>query len=180
LAKVFTGAGTICAPWSTVAGEPFVPTVPQGVDSLDLVTKGIVGSWIGSAAAPTYWVLDSWQIAITFAADGYYEVRGYNGTATNGYTEVKPPPFYYGDQTDCPSFDRWRLNSIGDAGVSGQIDTPFYYVSCHCYLPAWQGELSSVALNSAGNRLHFSFATSDGYGPIEYDLWRVCPTISMR
>jgi len=40
-------------------------------------------------------------------------------------------------------------------------------------LPGWQGELSRIERDASGDGLRFEFATSDGYGPVRFDLRRV-------
>ena len=56
--------------------------------------------------------------------------------------------------------------------VVGEIDIAFGSGSSFS-LPAWQGELSRMELDASGNGLRFQFRTSDGYGPVKYDLRRL-------
>jgi hypothetical protein len=164
--QVFPAGGGACQPWTSVNAEPFVAA---GVDPATMA-KAMGGTWVGKAHSP--WSSD-WILTITFAPTGQYSgtysATGYS--LTNGEPAVA---FYYGSDLDC-DLKTWLLSSAPDnAGVSGQINVTFEYPPSACYLPAWQGELTSIDLNASWNRLQFSFSTSDGYGPITYDLWRVC------
>jgi len=81
-------------------------------------------------------------------------------------------PFYYGAPGgDCLPLDEWSMLT----GVSARIDVPFDYGTAGCGLPTWQGKLDAVLFDADGNRAQFQFSTSDGYGPVLYDMWRVCP-----
>ena len=74
---------------------------------------------------------------------------------------------YYGtDSSDpsCLALKQWSPTTLA---------VPFWY-GTYCDLPAWQGELSGAALDITGDRLDFAFSRSDGYGPIDYDLYRMC------
>jgi hypothetical protein len=164
-----------CSAFSLVPPEPFVaakPDVNASVAQILGTTKAsMTGSWIGSVASP--WP-PNWYVTLTFEPDGHYLAMGYNPSL--------PPPnplaFYYGTNNDtdptCVQDRQWRLDGISsDLTVSGQIDIPFWYYP-GCALPAWHGVLSGMAFDATGDRMQFSFETSDGYGPIIYDLWRVC------
>jgi hypothetical protein len=160
-----------CVPWSSVLGQPFVADAVDASSgagvTLGAVTMEMVGSYVGHATSP--W--GEWDLLITFAADGHYVASAYNGGALGSM----PPPFYYGATTGCESLDHWRLlSNIGGGGATGQIDVPFSYGAEGCGLPGWQGLVSLLSFGSGSDRLLFQFATSDGYGPIVYDLWRRC------
>jgi len=53
-------------------------------------------------------------------------------------------------------------------------DIAFLYGPGQCAPPAWQGKLSQVAIDASGHRLRFAFTTSDGYGPVDYEMFNVC------
>jgi len=160
-----------CVPWSRVSGEAFVAAAPSNetvMARLYGLTKAVVGPWIGHARSP--W--GEWDLTITFGADGHYEARAYNGT---GNARSNPLAFYYGTDVGCDSLKQWRLSDLAADGTAlGQIDVAFSYGPTMCGLPAWQGELSRLDLSATGNRLQFAFNRSDGYGPVQYDLWRAC------
>jgi hypothetical protein len=160
-----------CASWSTVRGQPFVAASSTSQSVMAILgdaTKRMTGSWIGHAISP--W--GAWDITITFTADNHYVARAYNGTAEGGST---PPPFYYGTESGCDSLKQWRLTGVAATGdVLGQLDVPLSYGPALCGLPTWTGDLFSLVFDASGNRLQFAFRRSDGYGPITYDLWRIC------
>jgi hypothetical protein len=144
-----------CIPFNKVTPTPFV----AANDSADQIRNGMAGSWIGTATSP--W--GNWYVTITFSGTGHYDALGYSISppASN------PPSFYYGTDSDDPSclaLKQWSPTSLA---------VPFWY-GTYCGLPAWQGELSGAALDTTGDRLDFAFSRSDGYGPIDYDLYRTC------
>jgi hypothetical protein len=148
-------AGGGCTPFDQVTPAPFV----AASDSADQIVSGMAGSWIGEAASP--W--GNWYVTITFNADGHYVALGYSISPPPS----NPPSIYYGSDSSDPSclaLKKWSLTTL---------DVPFWY-GTYCGLPAWQGELSGAALDASGDRLQFAFSRSDGYGPIDYDLYRTC------
>lgn len=152
-----------CVPWSSVRGHPFVAVVDAGrsLATLNDVQMSMVGSFVGHVASP--W--GDWDLLITFTADGYYAASSYDGT-----TLGPSSPFYYGPAPGCESLDQWRLLDVSVTGAaSGQLDVPYLYGQQGCGLPGWQGVLSEVSVDATGNRMHFDFGRSDGYGPIVYD-----------
>jgi hypothetical protein len=120
------------------------------------------GRWEGLATTP--WTTP-YRVELSFAADGHYSA---------GCTELSRDccqAFYYGSDDDTP-IKRYRVEDATLSGnVFGEIDIAFAYADEYG-LPAWQGELSNIQRDASGNGLRFSFARSDGYGPIEYDLRR--------
>jgi hypothetical protein len=159
-----------CVAWSSVRAEPFEAAVDAGqsLTTLQAAQANMVGSYVGHATSP--W--GEWDVLLTFGGNGHYLASSYDGTVSGS----TPPPFYYGDPAICPSLDQWRLLDVAVTGAaSGELDVGFSSGAPECHLPSWQGLLSQVSFDASGNRLHFDFATSDGYGPIVYDLWRLCP-----
>ena len=137
----------------------------------------MVGSWIGRAQAPSGWLPAQWDVTIAFTADQQYTAYGYDGVTTGSFSYSAPvtPAFYYGTDDHCAALHKWRLTNVSIAGnVGGQIDIPFWYGPSGCGLAAWQGELDGIELDASGNRLQLSFNRSDGYGPVNYDLYRLC------
>lgn len=170
-----------CVPWSSVREQTFVGTTDasRSLATLNAIQAAMAGTFVGHVTSP--W--GDWDVVITFTSDGHYVASAYDGTTLGG----TPPPFYYGGDgttSGCESLAQWRLLDVAVTGAaSGQIDVPFYVPGhweadggypAQCYLPGWQGLLSQVSFDVPGNRLHFDFGTSDGYGPIVYDLWREC------
>jgi hypothetical protein len=160
-----------CVPWSQRSAQAFVPASDDGGQAvaarLASVANQALGSWVGLVTSP--W--GQWDVTITFTADGHYVAYGYNLSEVG---PANPPAFYYGTDVGCDSLKQWRLTSAAaDGSVQGQIDISFGGPTS-CSLPTWQGELSGFALDATDNRLHFAFSRSDGYGPVVYDLWRVC------
>jgi hypothetical protein len=155
-------------PWSGVDSTPFVPATTSA--TLAQTLAAMHGLWIGHAVAPQYWTPERWDLVLDLTPD---ETDGGHFTAR---TSTGSPSFYYGtDESDCAAMRRYRLFDFGTQGVAGAIDIPFPGGSPSCHLPVWQGELSNIAFDAKANRLRLSFSRSDGYGPIDYDLWRVCP-----
>jgi len=158
-----------CVPYDQRPVDAFVPmSSASPAAQLAATSKAIVGPWIGAATSP--W--RDYQVTLQFTADGHWDGMGYDSS--------NPPPFYYGssDATDapCTALKTYALTSGSVASVGGTLAVPFYYgAQVGCGLPSWQGELSLVQIDAPGHRLQLSFSTSDGYGPITYDLYRVCP-----
>jgi hypothetical protein len=128
------------------------------------------GSWVGHAAAPRSWFPPDWDLILDLAGGdmlgGHYDA----------HTAGASPAFYYGsDGPACSALRNWSLSRLDADGYAGTIDVAFDYGPGQCGLPAWQGELSQIVMDATASRLRFSFATSDGYGPVRYDMFRVCP-----
>jgi hypothetical protein len=160
--------------------RPVLPFVPQaGVPDSQLLaatTKAAVGSWIGVAHSP--WTPPTWYVTLTLTTGGQYTASGYLTTTPPS----NPPAFYYGgvgDETDpsCVSARTWSFTAVGPGStVGGSIGVPFPSApGASCHLPSWQGELLNVQLDGPNQRMQLSFETSDGHGPVTYDLYRVCP-----
>jgi hypothetical protein len=169
---VLANDGT-CVPWSQAAGEPFLasPSDPLSQPAsalLDATAASFVGSWIGHASAPPNWLPPSWDLVVQFTSNGPH--GGQYAAQSNAL------PFYYGSQaSSCSTLRQWRLFGVLADGVQGELDVPFDYgASLPCELPTWQGVLTRIATNVSSSRLRFDFRTSDGYGPVAYDLWRIC------
>jgi len=131
------------------------------------VQAAMVGRWHGRVTTP--WT-SPYEVDVTFDADGHYSARC-SEPAIAGCCRA----FYYGTDDDTP-IKQWRVDDATLSGdVFGQIDIAFDYsngTSVNYGLPAWQGELSNIERNAAGDGLRFEFATSSGYGPVRYDLRR--------
>ena len=138
-------------------------------EALSRATIAMTGSWIGSADAPDAWMPAAWDIALTFKEDGSYQAE------TN---RMDAPPFYYGSVDQCNDLRSWELNAVTTSGVSGILEVPFEYGwngnAIECDLPAWQGEILNIAMDAGRTRLTFEFMTDTGYGPVRYDLRKVC------
>jgi hypothetical protein len=167
-------AGQGCVPWPQADHSPFVPSpsdpLAQPSDTvLASTAEKLAGTWIGHAVAPAAWLPQTWDVLLTFAADGAYAGH-YSARATAG-----APSFYYGsDDPLCSPLRKWQLFGVSAEGVFGAIDVAFFYPPSQCDLPVWQGGLSQLATDASGTRLHLAFARSDGYGPVTYDFWKVC------
>ena len=147
--------------WST---EPWIPVATSDpAELLAGVQAAMPGRWEGLATSP--WTTP-YRVQISFTADGHYSGR---------CTELASDcclAFYYGSDDDTP-IKRYRVEDATLSGdVFGEIDIAFAYGDEYG-LPGWQGELSSIQRDASGNGLRFSFARSDGYGPVEYDLRRM-------
>jgi hypothetical protein len=143
--------------------EPWIfAATTDAAELLAGVQAAMPGRWKGLATTP--WTTP-YQVEIRFTADGHYSGR---------CTELPSDccqAFYYGSDDDTP-IKRYRVDDATLSGdVFGEIDIAFAYDDEYG-LPAWQGELSSIERDASGNGLRFSFARSDGYGRIEYDLRR--------
>jgi hypothetical protein len=125
------------------------------------------GHWRGQVTTP--WTTP-YQVELTFDADGRYSAR-----CSEPEIAQCCRAFYYGTDDDTP-LKRWHLDGATLEGQAfGQIDIAFDYptdTGLEYGLPAWQGELSKIERNAAGDGLRFEFATSSGYGPVRYDLRR--------
>jgi hypothetical protein len=167
-------AGPACRVSTDAAAAPFVPSPSDPLASdpatlLSTTAAAMAGTWAGTAHAP--WDGgEVWNVTIAFTTTskygGQYSATG--GATTMGFTA---PAFYYGSDLPC-DLKAWQLLDVQSTGIAGTINVTFEYPPEACYLPTWQGELSSVALDASLQRLNFSFTTSDGYGPIVYDLAR--------
>jgi hypothetical protein len=143
--------------------EAWVPVATRdAAELLAGVQAAIPGRWEGLATTP--WTTP-YRVELTFTADGHYSGRC---AEVSGDCCVA---FYYGSDDDTP-IKRYRVDDATLSGnVFGEIDIAF--ASDDGYgLPVWQGELSNIQRDASGNGLRFSFSTSTGYGPIEYDLRR--------
>jgi hypothetical protein len=167
--------GTSCSPYGHGPAGPFVPagTADPASQSVSETASAIEGSWIGHANAPSSWLPSSWYVWIDFRADGHYAAEGFVTTTPLS----DPPAFYYGtnDNTDssCAAMKKWQVTGINSTGALGTLGVPFWYGTV-CGLPTWQGELTAIELDASRNRVQFAFGTDDGYGPVQYDLLRVC------
>jgi len=139
--------------------EPMPARTPE--EAFDAARQYIVGNWRGIASTP--WVVD-YEVSLWFDASGHYGGR----CAVSDQCCVA---FYYGTDGDCDG----KRYSIDDAtlsgSVTGTIDIAFNPDTCA--LPSWQGELSHVDVDAYFDRLRFDFETSDGYGPVHFELERV-------
>jgi len=158
--------------WSPTEWVPYAPTGPGGGADVASLLSGVrvamVGRWHGQVTTP--WTTP-YEVDVTFDADGHYSAR-----CSEPAIACCCSAFYYGTDDDTP-IKQWRVNDATLGGnVFGQIDIAFDYRNergVDYGLPAWQGELSNIERNAAGDGLRFQFATSSGYGPLHYDLRRV-------
>lgn len=167
--KAYVDGELGCHALAEVQDQPFVAdpaasTLPLA-QALARVKGRYEGSWVGVAEAPTGWLPQRWITWLQIQPDQTYTAKA---AADGGYV----PPFYYGDTEACPP-QRVVLDGLGDAGVEGEIDIAFRYED-KCKPPAWQGTLKALNVDADGVRLRFDFATSTGYGPVRYDLFRAC------
>jgi hypothetical protein len=130
-------------------------------EAFNAVRDHIGGEWVGIVTTP-------WQppydVKIVFEDDGHYAARCI-------YSSACCIAFYYGTDDDCPE----KRYSIDDATLSGNVTGTIdigFGGGGECSLPAWQGELSAMAIDGANMRLRFDFETSDGYGPVHFELER--------
>jgi hypothetical protein len=144
--------------------EPWVDDTTTDPVALLANTRAILpGRWQGLASTP--WTTP-YRVAITLREDGHYSSRCTE--LPDGCCEA----FYYGSDEDTP-LKQYRIEDATLSGnVFGEIDITFKY-DTELGLPTWQGELSHIRRDASGNGLRFLFQTSNGYGPIEYDLRRV-------
>jgi hypothetical protein len=156
--------------WSPTPWIPYgVEDSPGGTDAsslLSAVQAKIVGHWQGLATTP--WTTP-YEVDVTFEADGHYSAR-----CTDPALAECCRAFYYGTDDDSP-LKQWRIDATLSGKLFGQIDIVFDYPSeagVEYGLPSWQGELSRIERDFYGDGLRFQFATSDGYGPVRYDLRR--------
>jgi len=164
-----------CEPLSEVAAGTFVPAPgPPPGETIDTEVAAevasISGAWVGYATAPSSWAETSWELTLSFTADSRL---GGHFTAN---TPTDDPAFYYGsNDSQCDPLRQWAISTLGADGFAGSIDIPFRHESSACSLPAWQGELARIVTDLAATRLELDFSTSDGHGPVHYNLFRVCP-----
>jgi hypothetical protein len=168
-----------CVPWTDVASETFVAAPSGSSSDSDAVVIArtlatLRGAWIGHASAPYGWLPAQWDLALEMTPDAPNAPNAPNAGRYAAVTSTFSPSFYYGsDDAQCSDLRSFRLTDVQAYGVGADIDITFHGGST-CYLPAWQGKLTGIAFDASGRRLQFRFATSDGYGPIVYEMWRVC------
>lgn len=144
--------------------EPTPKRTPQ--EAFDTASEYIVGSWRGIVTTP--WVPD-YEVSFWFDAAGHY------GGSCAVLSDQCCVALYYGTDRDC-DLKRYSIDDATLSGkVTGTIDVAFYAPDAPdgCYLAGWQGELSNVAVDADFDRLRFDFKTSDGYGPVHFELERV-------
>ena len=140
------------------------PAVAPG-EWLRELERAIAGTWRGVARTPAGWTTEVYEVAISFGEGGYSA----HCTSTPTHCCVA---FYYGTDLDYP-LKAFRLLSTDSEGRAfGEIDIVFDYNDGFPGLPSWQGLLQNLELDATGNRLRFEFKTSDGYGPVRFDLSR--------
>jgi hypothetical protein len=143
------------------------PPAQTPQEMFDSAVSGIVGSWHGVVTTP--WV-PPYEVVAEFDADGRYSASCVFNS------DQCCVAFYYGTDTDTPL----KTYSIDDAtlsgDVTGMITIAFDYGDNDFGTPAWQGELSHVDIDGDGNRARFDFNTSDGYGPVHFELQRDTPS----
>jgi hypothetical protein len=142
--------------WTEVTDEPTLE------ERFDYVRSGIVGAWRGVVTTP--WTAP-YEVEAAFTEDGHYSASCVHGSNDCCIA------FYYGTDDDADI----KRYSIDDATLSGRvtgfIDIIFGTRGSYSEA-AWQGELSDVDVDATGDRARFDFATSDGYGPIHFELER--------
>jgi len=162
--------GTAPFPWASScsvappadAGPRPPPADGQRAAFLEALRSDMVGHWFGTANTP-WEPLRTYSVFLAFEADGHY--------ATRSLAPTGEAAFYYGTDLDTP-LKQWALTDLTAGGVgSGTIDIAFFYGSSFG-LPVWNGELHDVTIDPSGDRLRLSFSTSDGYGPVVFDVWR--------
>jgi hypothetical protein len=156
-----------CVPWHTAELEPFVLAA---IATPAEIAAAMDGSWIGHAVAPQAWSPNRWDVALeiggTSSSGGLYTVVASGGAL----------PFHSGTtDTRCDPLRKWNVASVAHGEASGTIDVPFLYPD-RCDLPGWTGELQAIQTDAQSRRIHMSFMSSDGIGPIVYSLWRKCPS----
>jgi hypothetical protein len=143
--------------------SPPRPAPSEADDPVYLATlrRDAAGHWRGVVATPWEPV---YEVFVAFEADGHYASRSLHANL---------PAFYYGTDFDT-DLKKWSLTGVTPSGVaSGAIDIAFQYGSTFG-LPTWTGKLHDVTLDSASRQFSLSFTTSDGHGPVHFELWR-CP-----
>jgi hypothetical protein len=125
--------------------------------------SGIVGSWHGVVTTP--WV-DPYEVTAEFGADGHYSAK------CIANSDDCCVAFYYGTDKDTPIKTYTIEDATLSGNVTGTIAIAFDY-GTFFDTPGWQGELSHVEIDADGNRARFDFETSDGYGPVHFELERV-------
>jgi hypothetical protein len=154
----------------TVDLAPFVARAPEDIgvtEQLAQAREAVIGSWHGNVKTP--WT-EPYQIVASFSWEGGYSARCEQNSDfdTDGCCRA----FYYGSDRNSP-FKHWSLTSVNaDHSVDGEIDIMFCGDDEQCSAPAWQGELRKLEYDESGNRIHFQFWRSDGYGPLEIELER--------
>ena len=135
-------------------------------DALQTTSAALVGTWVGTARSPG-WYPDSWELILTFQADGTYDARA--------YSEIpQARAFHWGTDLPC-AFKRWQLDHVGAEGVGGELEIVISDgFEDPCQPPSWQAQLENIALDPEGDRLRFLVYSYRGHGPIRYELLRVC------
>ncbi|MDB4982320.1 MAG: hypothetical protein JWM82_3072 [Myxococcales bacterium] len=156
-------------PWASSCDgtpPPASPSRPPPAEGdraafLEALRSDMVGHWYGNVTTP-------WQP--TYAAYVSFEASGHYATRS---LDPHEPAFYYGTDLDT-DLKRWALTYLPVPGgvAYGTIDIAFDHGGGKFGLPAWNGELRDVTVDTAGNRLRLSFWRSDGYGPVDFDGWR--------
>ena len=172
----YVDGATACVPFAEATDSPWVDgalltAILNGSltlgEELAAAQQALVGGWVGIASVDFGTGLRSWLARFDFAADGTYTAAGRVGDSS-------VPPLYYGDTEQCPPAP-WSFLDVTAVGLEGDLTVEFSN-SASCYLPAWQGLWSAVHWDASNLRMRFSFSTSDGYGPINFDLHRACGT----
>jgi hypothetical protein len=140
----------------------FMDSNLNGAEQLAFANEAMQGTWAGRADSP--WTAP-WQLTLVFRRDGTYSAHA--ADPANNLA------FYYGTDKDC-AMKRWRPEGAHFDGFFGEIDIGFDYGQTDCGAPSWQGLFEQVLTNAERTRLRFWFRTGDGYGPVKYDLFRVC------
>lgn len=123
------------------------------------------GHWHGFVASP--WV-PNYSVTVDFTSSGYSAHCDQNSDYEGGSGCCRA--FYYGTDMDTP-IKTWKLTSVNEDGtLNGLIDIAFCTASS-C-LPTWQGELHNLDYDATQSRIRFEFSTSDGYGPLKFELER--------
>lgn len=153
-------------PWQpTNAGPPDSPG-----ELLVATQQAMAGDWHGVVTTP--WV-PPYEVLATFDADGSYSAHCVYNTDYDAGIDGCCRAFYYGTDRD-NNGKKWELLDVSTSGaISGEIGIIFYYGDNSYQSPGWQGLLQHVEVDATGDRLRFEFRTSDGYGPVAFDLWRL-------
>jgi hypothetical protein len=159
------GSGVACsiqeaewepAAWSEVTDEQTLE------ERFAYVQGGIVGSWRGVVTTP--WTVP-YEIDATFDDEGHYSARCVH--RSNDCCVA----FYYGTDDDT-ELKRYLIDDATLSGrITGLIDIIFGYDGFY-EEGGWQGELSDVDVDATLDRARFDFSTSDGTGPLHFELER--------
>lgn len=136
-------------------------------ETLLTLVSGMTGSWQGWRVVPEGWQDGDARASVRFNDDGTYYAHCLDQSMECCLS------FYAGSDRVFPErsrhFEIDEINTLRRG--SGSIEVFFDY-NGEPGLPAWQGELANVELDASGDRLRFDFNTSDGYGPVHFDLYR--------